>query len=73
MSQTTYFGKEVTEEVYVRTPAIESNIKLYEERLDGPTRAVQTEDGFKDLLVYLAAALVALLFIEWILKSKDNA
>ena len=57
----------------VRTPAIESNIKLYEERLDGPTRAVQTEDGFKDLLVYLAAALVALLFIEWILKSKDNA
>lgn len=73
VSQTTYFGKEVTEEVYVRTPAIESNIKLYEERLDGPTRAVQTEDGFKDLLVYLAAALVALLFIEWILKSKDNA
>ena len=73
VSQTTYFGKEVTEEVYVRIPAIESNIKLYEERLDGPTRAVQTEDGFKDLLVYLAAALVALLFIEWILKSKDNA
>lgn len=73
VSQNTYFNKLVQERIYVHTPVAESNIQASELRLDGPTRPTTTEQGYDDWLIYFAAALVALLFIEWMLKSRENA
>ncbi len=72
VSQYTYFNKFVEEQIYVRTPASESNIQPTEVRLEAPERPSADQEGYKDLLIYFAAALVALLFIEWILKSMNN-
>ena len=59
-------------QIYVKTPAAESNISAVEETVYDPFGKTEKYDFFKDLLVYVAAALVALLFIEWILQLKDN-
>ena len=72
VSQITYFNQEVKEQIFVKIPTEESNIKLQKDRLNGPIRSDNVEESYRDLLGYFAAALVALLFIEWLLKSRDN-
>ena len=71
LTQVDFSGEYIIENFYVTIPKIESNITkeigslplLYvEER-------IEQED--KDLLVYFAAAIVALLFIEWWLQSRE--
>ena len=72
LDQTTAFQKAVTERIYVRVPASESNIWKRDESLVDPYKADDDSAFFKDLLIYVAAALVSLLFIEWWLQSRDG-
>ncbi|MGN1093912.1 MAG: VWA domain-containing protein [Candidatus Neoclostridium sp.] len=73
ISQKGFLGKDVDDiQIYVKTPAAESNISAVEETVYDPFGKTEKYDFFKDLLVYVAAALVALLFIEWILQLRDN-
>ena len=70
--QTTFSGKNVTESIYVKIPAIESNVWYEEETLENPYGERDEDDFFKDLMVYVAAALVLLLFVEWWLQSRET-
>ena len=65
-------GKPITEQIYVRIPAGESNIFKQELTMLNPRAQEDEKDYLKDLLLYLAAGLVAVLFIEWFLQSRDN-
>lgn len=72
LQQTTFAGKDITEYIYVKIPSKESNIWSAEEALDNPYKREDDNDYFDDLLLYIAAALVAILFLEWWLQSRDN-
>ena len=72
MTQTTFTGKEVTERFYVRVPEYECNIKARGDAITEPYKVEDESDFLKDLLLYIAAAIVALLFIEWWLQSRDT-
>lgn len=65
-------GTEVIDNFYVRIPAEQSNIFRVADVLNAPvvSGAVLTEDY--RLLIYFAAAMVALLFVEWLLQSKGQ-
>lgn len=67
-----FTGAEIREYVYVKTPSAESNIFASGAALKDPYRTESESDYFKDLLLYLASALVALLFIEWWLQSRET-
>ena len=69
--QTTFTGKDVTEKIYVRVPAEECNIWQTAEAVAEPYKVTDESDLFRDLLLFIAAALVALVFIEWWLKGQD--
>jgi hypothetical protein len=72
MTQSTFTGKEITERIYVRIPVSEYNIKAVGEAIVEPYKVKDDSDFLADLLVYIAAALVALLFIEWWLQNHDS-
>ena len=65
-------GETVIENFYVKIPAVESNIYLEEEELTTPYFFEVSEENYLDLLFYFALAVVALLFIEWWLKSREQ-
>ncbi len=70
----TYFAKKApTEYIYVRPPEEESNILAVEESLQNPFMNQEVIDVYDDLLVWFAAALVALLFVEWALHSLEKS
>ena len=73
LSQTTFFGKEVSENIYVKIPGTESNIWKTEEALEDLYKEQDEADYYKDLLLFVAAALVAILFAEWFLHNRENA
>ena len=62
----------IEEKIYVTIPSIESNICYIADTLPEPYNKVDEEDYFDDLLLYIAAALVAVLFIEWWLQSRET-
>lgn len=72
ISQTTYFGKEVTEKIFARVPASESNIFEKGDTFNAPYVFVDESDYYRDWLLYLEIALVALLFAEWILHLRES-
>ncbi len=72
LSQTTYFEKDITEKVFIRIPNAESNIFMVKDALEDPFTQRDDSDYFKDLLLYLAIALVTLLFVEWWLHSRES-
>ena len=72
LSQTTYSGKSVTEKIFVKVPAEESNIFKVDDAIKDLYQKEQDEINYNDLLLYIAAALVAVLFIEWWLQSREN-
>ena len=72
MTQVTDFGKKLSEKIYVRVPRAESNIWNSADSLSEPNRKETEEDSYKNLIVYFAGALVALLFIEWLLQSRES-
>ena len=72
VSQKTVFGKELTDNFYVKIPSAESNIFMVEDSIVNPFQTYNRDDFYRDLLLYVAGALVALLFVEWLLQIKDN-
>ena len=64
-------GRTVTESIYVCTADDHSNILLEIDELDSPIVQVNTETIDVDLIIWFAIALVALLFVEWILHTQD--
>ena len=62
----------MTTEFYVKMPAAESDILRVVEELDNPYVEKVPEPEDLDLLVWFAAALVALLFAEWWLQSREQ-
>lgn len=73
LTQTTFSGKQVEETIYVSVPAAESNIFAVGAPIQSPYFAENEADYFRDLLLYLAIALVSLLTIEWYLQHKQNS
>jgi hypothetical protein len=71
VTQTPISGEVLTEKFFAKISKNESNIVREEETLVGPYVPPIDVAQDLDLLIYIAAALVALLFIEWILTSKD--
>jgi hypothetical protein len=72
LTQTTFTGKNVSESIFVKIPSAESDIAKFVESLPNPFIEEVKEDYFRDLLLYFAAALVAIQFLEWFLQSRDN-
>ena len=72
MKQTTFSGNMVTEYVYVHIPTEESNIRIKGETVKTPERTQDDSEYFKNLIVFVAATMIALLFIEWWLQSREN-
>jgi hypothetical protein len=62
----------IEQKIYVAIPASESNICQLVDTLPKPYNEINEEDYFEDLLIYIAAFLVAVLFIEWWLQSRDT-
>ena len=56
---------------YVSIANFESEITKEVDALPVLNVGKRTEREDKDLLIYIAAALVALLFVEWWLQSRD--
>jgi hypothetical protein len=72
LTQTTYADKEITEYIHVRVPESECDIWKVEEALKEPYSVDTKTIFYDDLLVYIAAALVAVLFIERLLQSRES-
>lgn len=72
MTQVTDFNDNITEYVFVKLPASESNIFKQEDVLLRPYVPDSDIQLYDDLLIYFASVAVALLFIEWWLQSRDN-
>lgn len=71
--QTIYSGATIKEYIYVHIPVAESNISERGDALLEPERTHDDIEYFKDLMFYFAAAMVALLFAEWWLQSRENS
>jgi hypothetical protein len=65
-------GEDVIESIYVKVPAKESNIFRTEDELAAPQIDEEGQREDQKLIVYFAAALVALRFLEWILQSRGQ-
>lgn len=57
---------------FVRIPSLQSNITRSEDSLTGPSVTRVEEKDYNELLIYFAAALLALAFIEWLLQSRSG-
>ena len=57
---------------FVRIPSLQSNITRSEDSLTGPNVTRVEEKDYNELLIYFAAALLALAFIEWLLQSRSG-
>ncbi len=74
LEQTSYFDENYHGKlnIFVKAPAVESNIWRVEDVLAEPVIEQRPENTVNELLVWFAVALVSLLFIEWILHSLEN-
>lgn len=73
ITQTTYFGKEISESVYIRIPVEESDICSKKDSFFDPYGAfAQDTDYYKDLLLYFAIALAAFAMLEWQLQNRGG-
>lgn len=73
LKQSEFFEKTLDpEKIYVQLPAEECNIWAHEETFISPYTKEVEAVSYKDWLFYIAATLVALLFIEWWLQCRDT-
>lgn len=72
VSQELLSGKTLEENFYVRTDSAESNVNKLEAVLENPDYVPEPVEWYDDLLLYLAAALFAITFIEWWLHSREG-
>lgn len=61
----------VIESLYVKVSAEQSNIKKTYDALNSPYVEEKAKPVDLDLLIYFASALVGLVFIEWLLQSRE--
>lgn len=66
------FDKVFTAQFYVKMPSIESNTERVVEVIVKPAVFEVQQKVDEDLLIYFAAALVALLFAEWWLQQRGQ-
>lgn len=64
-------GSTIVENVYVHIGKDHSNVVLEVDELTSPVVVEAEEVIDQDLIIWFAIALVALLFIEWILHTRD--
>ncbi len=72
VSQTPMSGLTVVEQFFVKIPASESNISQIHDELYELIVPKKTQTENLDLLLYFAAALVALIFAERLLQAHDS-
>ena len=72
VTQTPISGQQVVENFYVTIPDDQSNIVREVDSLANPYYPPVLDDANLDLVFYFALALVALMFIEWWLKSRET-
>ncbi len=70
--QTTAYGVEKIDKIFVRLPVKESAINGVEGALKNPYTLDVFEELIDDYLFYIALALLALMFAEWLLHSREN-
>lgn len=70
--QTPMSGTPIEEQFFVKIPAAESNISKKLDELYEIIAPKKKKNDNLDLLIYFAAALVALLFLERLLQSHDS-
>lgn len=71
LTQTLFTGKTVIENFYVKIPNAESDFTTVLEVLPNPYVETVPENEDYDLLIWIAAALVAALFLEWALNRRS--
>ncbi len=73
LQQDSYFSGDVSNlNIFVKIPAVESNIWRMEDALAEPVIEQKPDNSIQELLLWVAVALVTLLFIEWLLQALDN-
>ena len=70
--QTLLSGTVDVSNIYVKMPSDQSNIFRTVDALEGVAAKAPDREEDKDLVVYVAAALIALMFIEWWLQSREH-
>lgn len=70
--QQSYFGKNLSDVIFVKIPSAESNIAAVGLSLKTLYLEDVSKNNYNDLLVYLAAAMLALLFTEWFLQTQES-
>lgn len=71
-SQVNWFGDDLADTfIFVKVPSVESNIAATGITLKSIYREQVDEDAYNDLLVYFAAAMLALVFTEWFLQTQE--
>ena len=72
VTQTPISGQQIVENFFVTIPAEQSNIVREIDSLTNPYYPPTDEESAIDFVFYFALAVVALLFLEWWLKSREN-
>ena len=65
-------GNILTQKFYVRLDPVFGNITRVDDTLINPHTEEFTSEYIKDLLIWFAAIMVGLLFIEWFLQSRNG-
>lgn len=65
-------GTYIVENFFVKIPNFESNVTKVVDSLPVIEVGQTVEKGFDDLILYFAIALVALLFLEWLLQAREH-
>jgi hypothetical protein len=60
------------QKIFIRSPQTESNILAHKESLENPYQSDVVLEYYNDWLFYIAISIVALLFLEWWLQSREN-
>ncbi len=72
LSQVLFTNEEVFENFYVKIPNAESDFVTPIPELENPHVEALPEDEDYDLILFLAGALVLLLFVEWAIASRTQ-
>lgn len=73
LEQDSYFNNDVLDtQIFIKIPAAESNIWREEDSLAEPVIEEKPDNTVQELAFWLAIALIALLFAEWLLQWRGN-
>ena len=72
VTQTPISGQQIVENFFVTIPPVQSNIVREVDSLTNPYYPPTEDESAIDFMFYFALAVVAILFLEWWLKSREN-